>query len=76
VSGVRIVATVASGVECATAISSSGATTMQFPGPSAPAACRQPGATIRFVVDGAQLASPTATYMPQASLPFDLNLPN
>jgi hypothetical protein len=76
VSGVRVVATVGNGTECATAITSTGVTTMQFPQTGAPAACRQPGVTIRFVVADVQLATPTATYTPQSLLPFELNLPN
>ncbi len=75
VSGARVVAMVGT-TECATVITTSGATSMQFPAPGAPAACRQTGATIRFTVDGQQISVPTATYMPQANLPFDLNLPN
>jgi hypothetical protein len=62
--------------ECATAITAAGATSMTFPGPGTPAACRQTGATIRFIVDDQQITVPTATYMPQANLPFELNLPN
>lgn len=75
VSGVRVAATV-NGIECATAITTAGVTSMQFPSPSAPAACRQTGSTIRFVIDGQQVATPTATYLPQANLPFDIALPN
>ena len=75
VSGARVVAMVGT-TECATVITQAGATSMQFPAPSSPAACRQTGATIRFTVDGQQISVPTATYMPQANLPFDLNLPN
>jgi hypothetical protein len=75
VSGARVVAKV-NGIECATAITGTGVTSMTFPGPGAQAACRQAGATIRFTVDDQDVAVPTATYLPQANLPFDLNLSN
>ncbi|MPZ24844.1 MAG: hypothetical protein GEU28_15255, partial [Dehalococcoidia bacterium] len=75
VSGARVAAEV-NGVECATVITTAGATAMNFPALGSPGGCHQTGATIRFVVDGVQLATPIATYMPQSSLPYDLNLPN
>lgn len=74
VSGVRVVASV-NDVECGTVITLAGPTVMNFPSPNTPAVCRQPGATIRFTADGHLLATPIATYMPQASLPFDLIIP-
>jgi hypothetical protein len=75
VSGARVVAVV-NGVECATVVTTGGATAMNFPAFNSPGACRQTGASIRFVVDGQQLATPIANYLPQSSQPYDLNLTN
>ncbi len=75
VSGVRVSAVV-NGVECATTITSTGVTTMNFPAFNAQPGCREVGVAIRFYLDGRALDTPIATYRPQTSQPFDLNSPN
>jgi hypothetical protein len=72
--GANVVALVGS-AECARGTSdANGRLTMSFPDPSTTIACHQPGATVRFRVNG-ELVETVATFSPQGLFSFELRLP-